>query len=196
MENETKEKIKLTTREILLSLYDEVSKVEEIFVRPWQRKRIKEYWNWRELDKNRFHAALWRLEKQKYIKRYGKNKKTIIKLTSVGKNQAVKYIFKNHEIKQPKIWDKKWHIVIFDIPEKKKVVRNIIRSHLKNWGFYQLQESVFIYPFSCQKEISALKYIYRLGNYLQYVIAETIETEINLVDHFYELEILNKKYLS
>jgi len=196
MEDETKEKIKLTTKEILLSFYDSFSKVEEIFVRPWQRKRIKEYWKWRELDKDRFYSSLWRLEKQKYIKRYIENKKTILKLTSVGKNQAMKYIFKDYKIEKPKVWDKKWHMVIFDIPEKKKVIRNIIRSHLKNWDFYQLQESVFIHPFGCQKEIAALKYIYGLGNYLQYVIAETIETEINLVDHFYELGILNKKYLS
>jgi len=193
MNQEEKKKIKLTTKEILLSFYDKIVEWENIFVYPWQRKRIHEYRKWRELDKADFYHKLWQLEKQGYIKRYGKIKNSNIKLTSVGKEKAIQYALKKWKIKIPTNWDKKWHLVIFDIPNDKKILRDTVRQRLNYWGFCQLQESVFVYPFDCQKEISAIKYIYGLGAYLQYIIAESIETELNLVDIFYKRGILPKK---
>lgn len=44
----------------------------------------------------------------------------------------------------PKQWDEKWRIVIFDIPEEKRVIRNLFRRNLKKWGFKHLQKSVWI----------------------------------------------------
>lgn len=163
MEPETKEKIRLTVREILLTFCDGMATIEEIFGYRWQRQEAREYWKWRELDKDRFYQTLWRLEKQGYIKRYQKEKKNLIQLTSIGEKKAFKYIFEDLKIKPPKIWDKKWRMVIFDIPKDKKDLRDIVRERLKRWGFYQLQKSVFVYPFDCQKEVAALKYIYSLG---------------------------------
>lgn len=193
MKDATKEKIRLTTREILLSFYDGIVETKDIFAYPWQRKQIREYRKWRELDKANFYHKLWQLEKQGYIKRYGNLKKKNIKLTSVGRKKAVQYALKDWKIKTPKKWDKKWHLVIFDIPNDKKALRDTIRQRLNYWGFYQLQESVFVYPFDCRKEISAIKYIYGVGIYLEYIIAESIETELYLVDIFYERGILPKK---
>lgn len=196
MEPETKEKIRLTAREILLTFCDGMAKFEEIVGYPWQRKEVREYWEWRDLDKDRFYHSLRRLEKQGYIKRYLKGKKNLIHLTTLGDKKAHQYLCKNLKIEIPKSWDQKWRLVIFDVPEKKKILRDIIRQRLKNWGFYQLQKSVFVYPFDCQKEISALKFLYNLGPYLQYIVAESIEAEIDLVDHFYEKNTLDKKMLT
>lgn len=189
MEPETKEKIRLTAREILLSFCDGIAKFEEIVGYQWQRREIQKYWNWRELDKSKFYHSLWQLEKQGYIKRYKKDK-NIIKLTKIGQKKAMGYIFRDHQIISPKNWDKKWRVVIFDIPDTKKYQRDIIRSKLKGWGFYQLQKSVFIYPFDCDKEIYALKYVYGLNKYLQYLLVESIDTELDLVDYFYKKGIL------
>lgn len=41
-------------------------------------------------------------------------------------------------------WDGKYRIVIFDIPEQKRVIRNMFRRNLKKWGFKHLQKSVWI----------------------------------------------------
>lgn len=196
MKPETKEKIRLTAKEILLTFCDGIAEIEEIFGYRWHRQEAREYWKWRSLDKDRFYQSLRQLEKQGYIKRYKEEKKKLIKLTSVGKAKAIKYIFKNHHIKQPKVWDKKWRLIIFDIPDEKKSLREIVRQYLKDWGFIQLQKSVFVYPFDCQKEIVSLKYFYHLGQYLQYIVAESIETELDLVDSFYEKGILTKKTLN
>lgn len=193
MEKETKEKIKLTVREILLTFYDGINVLEEIFAKySWQKEELREYWKWRELDKERFYHALWQLEKQGYIRRHKESKNSLIKLTKIGKEKAIQYALKEWQIKKPKKWDKKWRVIIFDIPNEKKVLRDIVRRRLKYWGFHQLQKSVFVYPFDCQKEISALKNAYGLGSYLQFIIADSIETELDLVNIFFEKEVLTK----
>lgn len=41
-------------------------------------------------------------------------------------------------------WDGKWRIVIFDIPESKRGVRDILRWKLKQWDFVKWQKSVWV----------------------------------------------------
>lgn len=193
MEKEDKEKIILTAKEILLTFCDVAVKLEEIFGYSWHRAKAREYWKWRELDQKRFYQSLWRLKKQGYIKKYQQEKKNLIKLTPLGNSKALRYLAEDFTIKIPKSWDKKWRLVIFDIPKDKKALRDIVRNRLIRLGFCQLQKSVFVYPYDCQEVIQNLKYIYNLGPYLQYIVAESIETELDLVDHFLNQNILNTK---
>ena len=58
MELETKEKIKLTVREILLSFCDGIAAIEEIVGYKWQKREIQKYWNWREYDRANFQHSL------------------------------------------------------------------------------------------------------------------------------------------
>jgi CRISPR-associated endonuclease Cas2 len=46
-----------------------------------------------------------------------------------------------------------WKIVIFDIPEKKREIRNTLRSKLKTLGFKKWQESIWISPYKLDKQI-------------------------------------------
>ena len=43
-------------------------------------------------------------------------------------------------------WDRRWRIVIFDIPERRKSVRAKLRRFMQEYGFVRLQDSVWIYP--------------------------------------------------
>jgi DNA-binding transcriptional regulator PaaX len=47
-------------------------------------------------------------------------------------------------IKKP--WDGKWRLVIFDIPEKERRIRSLIRSKLRELGLAPIQRSVWISP--------------------------------------------------
>lgn len=40
-------------------------------------------------------------------------------------------------------WDGRWRIVVFDIPESKRIVRDVLRKRLKRWGFEPWQKSVW-----------------------------------------------------
>src|SRR5690606_12291311 len=48
-----------------------------------------------------------------------------------------------------------WKIVIFDIPEVKRQVRNVLRSKLASLGFKKWQNSIWISPYTIAPEIEA-----------------------------------------
>lgn len=192
MDQIEKEIIKLTVKEILLTIQEGAAKFQEIVGYPWQRREAQKILHQLEVDKENLYQKLWKLEKIGYITRYKKNKKTFIELTPIGKEKVLKYYLKDFKIAKPDKWDKKWRIVIFDIPEDKKNSREILRERLKKIGFFQLQKSVFVYPYDCLEVIKSIKFIYCLGKYIQYIVAESIETEIDLVDYFYSQGIITE----
>ncbi len=78
-------------------------------------------------------------------------------LTKEGKKLAGKYQIDDLEIKRPKKWDKKYRLVIFDIPATSRMIRDFLRRKLKEFGFYPLQKSVWIHAFECKEEIELLR---------------------------------------
>ena len=95
----------------------------------------------RDLKKSALSQALKRLREKGYIEKLPDERdesKILIKLTSLGREFIL--------LSQPedKIkWDGKWRIVVFDIPENKRSVRDILRGRLKLWGFTPWQQSVW-----------------------------------------------------
>lgn len=94
----------------------------------------------REVPKSSLAQALKRLREKGFIeKSTDKNEeKIILKLTEIGKEFL--YLSKSDEEVE---WDGRWRIVVFDIPESKRLVRDILRSRLKIWGFQPWQKSVW-----------------------------------------------------
>ena len=62
-------------------------------------------------------------------------------LTENGKRKALTYQIDEMKIKKAQKWDKKWRIVLFDIPEKKKKIREALRHHLKNLDFLNIKKA-------------------------------------------------------
>lgn len=81
-------------------------------------------------------------------------------------------------------WDKKWRIVIFDIPEKYRKIRDQLRITLKSYGFYQLQESVWVFPYDCENVITLLKADLGVAGSVLYVIVEKLENDSHLRKEF------------
>jgi|SRR3989344_2077547 len=91
-----------------------------------------------DLKKSAFASAIRRLRDSGYIEsKKIDTGKIIFKLTKLGKD-FIPFEF------DESTWDGKWRIVIFDIPENKKVVRNLFRRNLKKWGFKKWQQSVWV----------------------------------------------------
>ena len=121
------------------------------------------------------------------------NKDKFLELTPKGKKRANGLVLDNIKIVRPQKWDQKWRVVIYDIANDKKDKREILRQKLEHLGFLKLQESVYVFPFDCLQEINLLKRMYYLGQNVQYLIVERIETEIDLLSRFYDRGILTKK---
>lgn len=105
-------------------------------------------------------------------------------LTPQGEKVLKRWEQTNYKINKPKKWDKKWRIVIFDIPERKKKVREEIRQILTRAGFKRLQDSVWVYPYDCEDVIGLLKMDFGIGRDLLYVIADQIENDKYLRQEF------------
>ncbi len=183
-------------RQILLYFFDVYRWVIPMFdKRRVYRIPFYYYDKSRAKDKDKFRSEIYRLSRAGFIKKYFDGKEFQIELLEKGKKKLKNYLTQDLILPIPKKWDKKWRLVIYDIANDKKVRRDILRAKLGNLGFLELQESVYVYPFECLREINLIKNMYFLGPYVQYVVAERIETEIDLIKKFFERGILKKKMI-
>jgi len=132
---------------------------------------------------------LWRIISEFHRDRlvdYREDEDGIITMTlsEVGQKQTLKFKLDQLVIKKPAGWDKKWRLVIFDIPEKIKRGREALRDKLKELGFFKLQHSVWIYPYQCRDEINFIVEIFELRRYVRMVEADYITNEAELLLHF------------
>lgn len=104
----------------------------------------------------------------------------IVKITNKGREKILRYDLDKIAIKKPVHWDGKWRLVVFDINNKYKKTRDIIRGKLKGMGFYQFQESVFIYPYPCEKEIVYLREVLHVPHSIKLIRADRIENDSEL----------------
>lgn len=107
-----------------------------------------------------------------------------IVLSEEGRKQAEFYSIDDLKVEKPAKWDKNWRIVMFDIPENLKKVREAFRYHLKNLEFYEYQKSVFIHPFPCVEEISYIVEFYGIRKYVRNIISCSLDNEYELKEHF------------
>lgn len=81
-------------------------------------------------------------------------------------------------------WDRRWRVVIFDIPERRRSVRVCLRRFMEEYGFVRLQNSVWIYPYDCEDLIVLAKADLRIGADVLYMIVERLERDTYLREHF------------
>lgn len=125
--------------------------------------------------------GLHRLYEEKYIrlKDMG-NGRYQPYLTKEGRAVASLYTLEEKTIPPPNIWDKKWRVVFFDIPEKRRKSRDAFRYHLKRLGFKEIQKSAFCHPFPCGKEVLQIAQFYKLESFIHYLVASEISNESEL----------------
>lgn len=107
-----------------------------------------------------------------------------LKLTPKGEAKLRQLELHDYKFKKPKRWDKKWRVLIFDIREERKALRDKIRRTLATIGFERLQDSVWVYPYDCEDLITLLKADFKVGKDLLYLIVEKIENDSLLQKQF------------
>jgi CRISPR-associated endonuclease Cas2 len=148
--------------------------------------------DWKKINQQSFERSFRRLAKEKLIKEKRLPDGSIkFILTEEGRMQAKKLKFLGNSIsfKKPQKWDKKWRIVIFDIPEKERLFRAILREHLYNLKFFKLQQSVFVSPHPFEKPILELVALYSVQPYVRVITANKIDNELKLKKHFFKTTI-------
>lgn len=101
-----------------------------------------------ELKKSSLAKALKRLREGGLIELVS-DEQLAFRITGKGREKALLASLLIEEDK----WDGKYRIVIFDIPEKRRIARDLLRIKLKNWGFVPWQRSVWVTKKACKKPL-------------------------------------------
>lgn len=105
----------------------------------------------------RITQALLRLERNGLIHITGEWRKRKVHLTQQGEERIDALYAGAYVIPLPVRWDGKWRIVMFDVPEKRKKVRDILRMLLRSAGFVHFQHSAWIQPYPCDELVTLLR---------------------------------------
>ena len=140
---------------------------------------------WENIERRALYNAIRSLYKNKMVGMKENRDETVtIILTDSGKRKALTYNIENMKIPAMKHWDKKWRVVLFDIPEKYKKSRRALSGSLKNIGCFQFQKSVFVHPFECRNEVDFVIEFFSMRPYVRFITAENIDNELDLKKRF------------
>lgn len=111
---------------------------------------------WRSYDS--YKGTIYQLHKRGAIKYVEKKGRKYLRLTPKGELEVLLA-----KAQAPKLatWDKKWRVVIFDIPEDAKLLRNQFRALLMKNHYHKLQASVYVNPYPLNRE--AISYLKETG---------------------------------
>ena len=143
--------------------------------------------NWGKIDKRRINDAIKRLNNKKLIEFTEKGDEVYVKITTNGKNLLRRFDYDNLRLLKARTWNRKWHLIIFDIPDKKRKERQTFSKKLKDLGLYPLQESVFIYPYDCRNEIDFSCEFLSISRYVNYCIIDSIDKKEGDLRRFFNL---------
>ena len=144
-------------------------------------KGVSEEWNQRSTKR-----ALERLREKKLVGFHETNDGAIdVLITQEGRRMVKEWNLETLKIEKPRRWDDRWRVVAFDIAEKRKRAREAMRGMLKQLGFYQLQKSVFVHPYSCEAEIELIKKNFHIPDQeVLYFSTDIIPREVFLKNKF------------
>lgn len=110
-------------------------------------------------------------------------KEGFLKLTADGE-RALLLAQSGDNTRSPRHWDGRWRVLIFDIPETRRLTRDKARLMLLNLGFTLLQGSVWVYPHDCEEVVTLLKAELRIGKQMLYLIVDEMEGDARLRRRF------------
>src|SRR3989344_9532575 len=80
-------------------------------------------------------STFGRLVQKGYITLDTYRGKKVARLTKKGRQALALFDAREYKLKKPRRWDKRWRVVIFDIPENRRGSRDLFRKTLRAAGF-------------------------------------------------------------
>lgn len=156
--------------------------IGEITVKSFFPPQYAKKYGYSSLYRKNYHNSLG------YLKRKGlvDVKNGIYRLTGRGEKEAFfaylngeVNVHKNHRSEDKK-WDKKWRLILFDIPEKKRHYRDYLRAIIKTMGFKEFQKSIWIYPHPIPSFLKDLLFEEKIKQYTRFITTYDIEYDKDL----------------
>lgn len=133
----------------------------------------------------RISQGILRLAQQGLVSVSGPYGERRIELTPKGIEMLERVEFEEYEINEPVFWDGKWRILVFDINERRRRIRDQLRRLLQGRGFVRMQDSVWVYPYPCDDFISLVRTHLKSGvGEMRFFVAEALESDKPFREHF------------
>jgi len=130
-------------------------------------------------------SMLGRLKQKGEIEFEERDGKKYVRLTERGEKALA---FSQQKLQltnaKPRKWDRRYRLVMFDVPEKRKKIREHLRFQMREVGFLRIQDSAWLYPYDCEEFMMLLKADLRIGKDVLYAVVEEIENDGWIRKHF------------
>lgn len=140
-----------------------------------------------EMTKQQLRDTVRHAMGNKYIVITGSGSTRKVLLTEKGRRFVGKIALERLRPKLVRPWDKRWRVVLFDIPEEFKKNRNSFAAGLKRMGFTQIQKSCFALPYPCLDELEVLADFHEVRPFVTFLVAESLENSKKL-EKLYKLK--------
>jgi len=133
----------------------------------------------------RTKTVLGRLKQKGEIEFIKEDGGTFVRLTKRGEKSLAMVQetmrITNH---RPRKWDRRYRLVMFDVPEKRKRTRDLLRREMREVGFLRVQDSAWLYPYDCEEFVALLKADLHIGKDVLYAVVEEIDNDTWIRKHF------------
>jgi len=129
-----------------------------------------------------YRQAAYYLRRKGYVKATTNSAgKKFLQLTQKGQ---IELLMAKAWRRQNQLWDGKWRLFMFDIPEATDDKRDKLRRLLKTAGYVKLQASIYINPYPLNRE--AVTYLKKteLIDYIRIGRLEELDDDKDLLKHF------------
>lgn len=129
--------------------------------------------------------TLWRMERHGVVSLPRKGTMGRVQILPKGSALIEKIHASEYRIPEPMIWDGKWRMVMFDVPERRRRVRDQLRRLLQNAGLVRLHDSVWVHPYPCDELVVLVKaHLKNTRGEIHYGVGELIESDHYLREQF------------
>jgi DNA-binding transcriptional regulator PaaX len=139
-------------------------------------------------DRKKINNAIRQLKRKKMVEIIKDDDgKVSVRLTNKGRDRVREFSIDTIFIKKSKKWDGRWRILIFDIPTRPKIynqAREALRAKIKELGFYQMQKSVWVYPYDFEDEILFIAEAFSVEKHIEIITSEKLLHGENLKSIF------------
>lgn len=135
-------------------------------------KKLRNIWEKRK-SRRTFQNLIYYLKRRGLIKEIDEKGERAWLLTEKGKDKVLKIEFKFKNYKKRK--DGKWIMIIFDIPEKTRRRRDLLRRKLKFLGFKMLQKSIWVCPYDALGDVNNFIKNSSLKSHIKIFLIEEIQ---------------------
>ncbi|PJE69268.1 hypothetical protein COU96_00625 [Candidatus Shapirobacteria bacterium CG10_big_fil_rev_8_21_14_0_10_38_14] len=126
----------------------------------------------KEKGRREFNNLIYYLKRRGYLKVKNLESRHGMIITKLGISKALRASFKLGKAKKRK--DGKWAMLIFDIPQKHRKSRDLLRSILLNLGYELFQQSVWVTPYDVSEKTEKLLQTHSLDRYVKIFLIEEL----------------------